>query len=183
MLNLTIIRAFRVLKLEKNSYKEIGKDSSAIFQSAIIIILAALLNVFLFNKFANPLLPKQIPLPPLFFVWLFFNWYLFSKILNFIAIKFSDNVDLKYTASVALSLVGFSYTAEILKILIIFSPNFIRVISWGALMLVLASQVIGVKEIYKISNIWNSIAIVMITYIIQILLLIAIVVMFSILGS
>ena len=182
MLNLTFKRAFKVLKLEKNSYKEISKDSSAIFQSAIIIILAALLNVFLFNKYANPRLPMQIPLAPIFFVWLFFNWYLFSRILNFVSIKFS-NSKIIYNKNVALSLVGFSYTAEVLKILIIFSPNFIRVISWGALMLVLASQVIGVKEIYKIDKIWTSIGIVILSYIIQISILIAIVFLFSTIGA
>ena len=88
-----------------------------------------------------------------------------------------------YNKNVALSLVGFSYTAEVLKILIIFSPNFIRVISWGALMLVLASQVIGVKEIYKIDKIWTSIGIVILSYITQILFLIAIVILFSIIGA
>ena len=49
-----------------------------------------------------------------------------------------------------LSFVGFSNTAEILKLLIVFLPNFIVLISWGVLMLVIASQVVGVKQIYNL---------------------------------
>lgn len=186
MLDLTIKRAFKVLKLEKNSYREISKDPSAFFQSAIIIILAALLNIFLFNKYVNPRLPMEIPLAPLFFLWLFFNWYLFSRILNYLASIFyfrQSGKKVKHKVNVALGLVGFSYTAEILKILIIFSPNFIRVISWSALMLVAASQIIGVKEIYKIEKISTSIGVVILSYIVQILFLVGIVILFSILGS
>ena len=182
MLKFTIIRAFKVFKLEKNAYKEIAKDSSSFFQSVIIIFAAALLNIYLFNKYVNPQLPTQIPLIPVFLTWILFNWYLFSKILNFVSIRFSE-IKLKNNPNVALSLVGFSYTAEILKILIILSPNFIRVISWGALMLVLASQVIGVKEIYRIQKIWTSIGIVAISYIIQISILIILVLFFAKIGS
>lgn len=182
MIKLTIIRASKVFKLEKDAYKEIAKDSSSFFQSAIIILAAAILNIFLFNKYVNPQLPTQIPLIPVFLTWVFFNWYLFSQILNFVSNKFSE-IKLKNKTNIALSLVGFSYTAEILKIFIILSPNFVRVISWGALMLVLASQVIGVKEIYRIPKIWTSIGIVAISYIIQISILIILVLFFAKMGS
>ena len=182
MLQLTIKKAIKVFKLEKNVYAEIANDDSSFIQSFLVIFLASLINVIVFDKYINPLLPIQIPLIPVILTWLFFNWFLFSKILNFISTKISSK-KIKHKPNIALSLVGFSYTAEILKILIIVSPNFIRVISWGTLMLVLASQVIGVKEIYRIQNIWTSIGIIAISYLIQIFILVLAVIFFSIMGS
>jgi hypothetical protein len=64
-------------------------------------------------------------------------------------------------------LVGFSNTAEIFKILIIFFPNFIVIISWSILMLVIASQVVGVKQIYKLDKISTAVGVVIASYIAQ----------------
>ena len=62
---------------------------------------------------------------------------------------------------------GFSNTAEIFKILIIFFPNFIVIISWSILMLVIASQVVGVKQIYKLDKISTAVGVVIASYIAQ----------------
>ena len=44
-----ILRAINILKLEKNAYKEISKDKSAIFGSGIVMFFAGLVNVYLFK--------------------------------------------------------------------------------------------------------------------------------------
>tara|TARA_B110000881_G_C18569169_1_gene514579 strand:- start:217 stop:765 length:549 start_codon:yes stop_codon:yes gene_type:complete len=172
MLFKTLSRSLSVLKLDQNIYKEIKNDNSSIYQSIFIITIAGLINVFLFKIHIAPTLTTTVPLHYIFLVWIFFNWYLFSIILNFVANQNNDKTTIK-EKKIALTLVGFSNSAEILKILIIFAPNFIILISWGALMLVLASQIIGVKQIYKIEKISTSIGIVVLSYIIQIFSIIA----------
>ena len=68
---------------------------------------------------------------------------------------------------IALSLVGFSNTAEIFKILIILLPNFIVIISWSVLMLVIASQVVGIKQIYNLEKISTAVGVVIASYVAQ----------------
>tara|TARA_Y100000389_G_scaffold198437_1_gene234944 strand:+ start:1118 stop:1666 length:549 start_codon:yes stop_codon:yes gene_type:complete len=178
MISKIISRALSILKLEKNTYKEITQDKSSFIYSSTIIFLAALINVYLFGKYVNPMLPIKIPLMSIFLVWLLFNWCLFSFILNIVANLFTKKKNKKNFIT-SINLVGFSYTPELLKILIILLPNFIKVISWGALMLVLASQVIGVKETYKIEKLFISIGTVFLSYISQIFIIVSFVVIFT----
>ena len=166
MISQTLFRAFNILKLEKNTYREISKDSSSIFGSGIIIFTAGFVNVYLFKLFILPTLPTEVPLPAIFFIWIFFNWYVFSNVMLLIVKLFGGSQNLK-NKRIAYSLIGFSNTAEILKILIIFFPNFIVIISWSILMLVIASQVVGVKQIYNLNKITAAVGVVIASYIAQ----------------
>ena len=161
-----ILRAINILKLEKNTYKEISKDKSAIFGSGIVMFFAGLVNVYLFKIFILPTLPNEVPLAAIFVIWIFFNWYIFSNVLLIIVKAIGATQNLK-DKKIALSLVGFSNTAEILKILVIFFPSLIIIISWGILMLVIASQVVGVKQIYNLDKISTAIGVVIASYIAQ----------------
>ena len=76
----------------------------------------------------------------------------------------SKNLESK---KIAYSLIGFSNTAEILKILIIFFPNFIVIISWSILMLVIASQVVGIKQIYNLDKVTSAVGVVIASYVAQ----------------
>ena len=162
----TIYRALNILKLEKNTYEEISKDSSSIFGAGIIIFIAAFVNVYLFKLFILPTLPNDIPLTAILFIWIFFNWYVFSNIMLKIVKLFGGSRNLE-NKKIAYSLIGFSNTAEILKILIIFFPNFIVLISWSILMLVIASQVVGIKQIYNLNKIGSAVGVVIVSYIAQ----------------
>ena len=70
-----------------------------------------------------------------------------------------------------MSFIGFSNTAEILKLFIIFLPKFIVLISWSVLMLVIASQVVGVKQIFKVKNTSTAVGVVIGSYIAQFFLI------------
>ena len=166
MLLQTVIRAANILKLEKNAYKEISKDKSSIFGSGIVMLCAGFVNVYLFKIFILPTLPNEVPLVPIFFIWIFFNWYVFSNVMLIIVKAIGGNRNLK-DKKIALSLVGFSNTAEIFKILIIFLPNFIVIISWSVLMLVIASQVVGIKQIYNLDKISTAVGVVIASYVAQ----------------
>jgi hypothetical protein len=166
----TVFRALNILKLEKNTYKEISKDKSSIFGSGIVIFFAGLVNVYLFKIFILPTLPNEIPLIPIFLIWVFFNWYIFSNVMLMIVKAIGGTHNLK-DKKIALSLVGFSNTAEIFKILIIFLPNFIIIISWSVLMLVIASQVVGVKQVYNLNKISTAVGVVIASYIAQFLII------------
>ena len=161
-----IFRAFNILKLEKNTYKEISKDKYSIFGSGFIMICAGLVNVYLFKIFIFPTLPNEVPLTAIFLIWIFFNWYVFSNVILIIVKAIGGTQNLK-NKRIVFSLVGFSNTAEIFKILIIFFPNFIVIISWSILMLVIASQVVGVKQIYKLDKISTAVGVVIASYIAQ----------------
>ena len=166
MISQTINRAFNILKLEKNTYEEISKDSSSIYGSGITIFIAALVNVYLFKHFIQPTLPNEIPLTAIFLIWIFFNWYVFSNIMLKIVKLFGGSRNLE-NKKIAYSLIGFSNTAEILKILIIFFPNFIVIISWSILMLVIASQVVGIKQIYNLDKVTSAVGVVIASYVAQ----------------
>jgi len=159
-------RALNILKLEKNTYKEISKDSTSVYGSSIVMIFAGLVNVYLFKILILPTLPNDIPLTPIFFIWIFFNWFVFANVMIVIVKIFGGTQNLK-DKRIALSLVGFSNTAEIFKILIIFFPKFIVIISWSVLMLIIASQVVGVKQIYNIKKISTAAGVVLASYIAQ----------------
>jgi hypothetical protein len=166
MLLQTLNRALNILKLEKNTYEEISKDRSSVFGSGVVILLAGLVNVYLFKAFILPTLPNDAPLIPIFLIWIFFNWYVFSNVILIIVKAIGGTQNLK-NKRIVFSLVGFSNTAEIFKILIIFFPNFIVIISWSILMLVIASQVVGVKQIYKLDKISTAVGVVIASYIAQ----------------
>jgi hypothetical protein len=80
---------------------------------------------------------------------------------------------------IAYSLVGFSNTAEIFKILLVFFPSFIVIISWTILMLVIASQVVGIKQIYNFNKITSAVGVVIASYLAQ-LFIVAFLVIFLI---
>ena len=166
MISQTIYRAFNILKLEKNTYEEISKDRSSIFGSGLIMTLAGFVNVYLFKLFILPTLPNEVPLTAVFLIWIFFNWYIFSNVMLRIVKLFGGSKNLK-NKKIAYSLIGFSNTAEILKILIILFPNFIVIISWSILMLVIASQVVGIKQIYNLEKIGSAVGVVILSYVAQ----------------
>lgn len=166
MIYQTLRRAFNILKLEKNTYEQISKDNLSIYGSGIIMIIAALVNVYLIKIFILPTLPNKVPLTAVFLIWIFFNWYVFSNVMLKIVQLFGGSKNLK-NKKIAYSLIGFSNTAETLKILIIFFPSFIVIISWSILMLVIASQVVGIKQIYNFDKIGTAVGVVVVSYIAQ----------------
>ena len=174
----TISLAVNILKLEKNAYKEISKDTSSIYGSGIVIIVAGLVNTYLYKIFILPTLPSKVPLSAIFFVWIFFNWYVFSNVMLVFAKAFGGLNNLK-NKKIAYSLVGFSNTAEIFKILLVFFPSFIVIISWTILMLVIASQVVGIKQIYNFNKITSAVGVVIASYLAQ-LFIVAFLVIFLI---
>jgi len=180
----TAIRAISILKFEKNTYKEISLDQSSIYGSGIIIILSSLANTSIFKIFVQPSVPLEIPFHYLFITWILFNWIVLPLIIVFIIKTFNEH-SLKFTNKnlVAISFIGYSNTAEILKILIILFPNFIVFISWSALMLVLASQALGVKQIYNIKSMASAIGVIIASYFILFFSIILIFVLFSRLGN
>ena len=62
MISQTLLRAFNILKFEKNTYQEIIQDKNSLFGSGSIIFLAALVNVGLFKLYLLPNLPNEVPL-------------------------------------------------------------------------------------------------------------------------
>ena len=166
MLLLTFSRAINIIKFGKNTYHEIAQDKNSIYGAGIIIILAALVNVILFKTYLLPNLPNKVPLQYIFIVWIFFNWIIFPFVLLFI-VKMTGGKQNLEDKKIVLSFVGFSNTAEILKIIIILLPNFIVLISWGALMLVIATQVLGVKQIYNLQSTALAAAVIIGSYFVQ----------------
>ena len=170
MISQTLLRAFNILKFEKNTYKEIIQDKNSLLGSGCIIFLAALVNVGLFKLYLLPNLPNEVPLHFIFIIWIFFNWLVFSYVILFI-IKLSGGNQNLGNKKIALTFIGFSNTAEILKVVIIFLPNFIVLISWSVLMLVIASQVVGVKQIYNLNSTLSAVGIVIGSYVAQFFLI------------
>ena len=166
MLFQTIQRSVNIIKFDKNVYNEIIKDNSSLYGSGLIIVFSAIVNVSLFKIYLLPNLPNQVPLQYIFLMWIFFNWIVFSLVLLSV-VKIIGGKENLNSKKITLSFIGFSNTAEILKLLIIFLPNFIVLISWSVLMLIIASQVVGVKQIFKVESTATAVGVVIGSYIAQ----------------
>ena len=69
-------------------------------------------------------------------------------------------------------LIGYSYTPELAKFLLIFYPKLLQVVSLGTFIWVVACQSLAIKMIFNFRSFWKSLGIVILSYAIQILIVI-----------
>ena len=88
------------------------------------------------------------------------------------AIKlFSEGIKKSKSKNVLRS-IGYSYTPEFLKVLILFFPQIIQALSWSSFIWVIACQVVMVKTVFKFKSGWKSLGVLVLSYIFQILIVI-----------
>ena len=156
-----------VLKLEPKTYKLLETDKNNFKTSFLLIILISLTTSFIYKSYFFNELEIKIPVFFLVGVWIFVNWYFLANIIYFMSTKIFPE---KNTPKIkCYAIIAFSYLPELLKLLILISPKFILVTSWGSFIWVIACQVVGIREIYKFKSLWKSLGVIMASYLIQIL--------------
>ena len=165
-----INRVFGIIKIDNNIFKEIDKDGSAILQAFLVALLTAIVNALIAKKYYFSTANFDIPIVILIVFWIFLNWYVLSYLINIIGLNIFSNGKSKSKSKNLLRLIGYSYSPELIKFLIIFYPQFIQVISLGTFIWVVACQVLAVKLTFNLKGLWKSLAIIVLSYILQILL-------------
>ena len=165
-----INRILGTLKIDVGIFEEIKNDNSLIFQGAVVALLAAIINALIFKKYF-PLMAAthDFPILIIIFTWLFLNWYFLSHLINFIGFKMFPEGEAKNKYRSLLSGVGYSYSPELIKFLILFYPGLIKAISFGTFVWVIACQVVATKVIFNFKSSWKSLGVVVLSYVFQIL--------------
>tara|TARA_B100000959_G_C14411187_1_gene390484 strand:- start:140 stop:484 length:345 start_codon:yes stop_codon:yes gene_type:complete len=103
---------------------------------------------------------------------MFLNLYLLSNIINFVGSKIFPEGKKGNKYHNLLRLIGYSYSPELIKILLLFYPKLIQAISFGSFIWVIACQVLAIKMIFNLRSFWKSLGIILLSYIFQIMLVI-----------
>jgi len=164
-----INRVLGVIKIDADVFEEIKNDNSLIFQGAIVALLTSIANALIAKKYVPILAAYDFPILIIIFVWMFLNWYFLSHLINFIGFKMFPEGEAKNKYRSLLSGVGYSYSPELIKFLILCYPGLIKAISFGTFVWVIACQVVATKVIFNFKSSWKSLGVVVLSYVFQIL--------------
>ena len=163
-------RVFGIIKIDNSVFREIDKDKSAIPQGLIVAFLTAIANALIAKKYFFSAGGLDVALLILVFMWLFLNWYVLCIIINFLGFKvFSEGKETNKFKNL-LRLIGYSYSPELIKFLLLLSPQLIQAVSFGTFIWVIACQVLATKMTFNFKSFWKTLGIVILSYIIQIIL-------------
>ena len=166
-------RIFYSLKIETSLYEEIQNKNFTIFESITLAFLAGLSNALVYKKYFETLeISIVFPFLFLIIIWFFINWFLLSFIINFVCYKIFPEGIKKSKSKNVLRSIGYSYTPEFLKVLILFFPQIIQALSWSSFIWVIACQVVMVKTVFKFKSGWKSLGVLVLSYIFRILIVI-----------
>jgi hypothetical protein len=156
-----------VYKLEPKVFRALEQEHKNILLPGIVVLLVALITSYIYKSYFLRTVDLNVSIIFLAGIWLFVNWYLLTYVMYFVSTKLFPESGTPQVK--CFSIVAFSYLPELLKILIFFSPKLILVTSWGSFIWVIACQVVGLREIYKFKSLWKSLGVVLLSYVIQIL--------------
>ncbi len=172
-----INRVLGVIKIDADVFEEIKNDNSLIFQGAIVALLTSIANALIAKKYVPILAAYDFPILIIIFVWMFLNWYFLSHLINFIGFKMFPEGEAKNKYRSLLSGVGYSYSPELIKFLVLFYPGLIQAISLGTFVWVIACQVVAIKVIFNFKSSWKSLGVLVLSYVFQMLFVIVFVIL------
>ena len=168
-------RVIGIIKIDNRIFKEIDRDNSAIIQGILVAFLVALTNALIANEYYASTTSYEFPILIFLifiFIWMFLNLYVLSNIINFVGSKIFPEGKKGNKYHNLLRLIGYSYSPELIKILLLFYPKLIQAISFGSFIWVIACQVLAIKMIFNLRSFWKSLGIILLSYIFQIMLVI-----------
>lgn len=162
-------RVLGIIKIEKHIFKDIEKDGSTVFQGFLVALLTAIANALIAKKYFFSTTALNIPTSFLIVMWIFLNLYVLSYIINFVGLKMFPEGKSGSKYQNLLKLIGYSYSPELLKFLLLFYPKFLQAVSFGTFFWVITCQVLAVKMTFNFKSFWKSLGIVILSYIFQII--------------
>ena len=160
-------RVLGIIKIDGQVFKEIERNNSSATQGVIIALLAGCINGLMARSFFG-----DFPILIMIFVWVLLNLYLLSFIMNILGHQIFSEGKSKSKYKNIVRLIGYSYTPELAKFLLILYPKLLQVVSLGTFIWVVACQSLAIKMIFNFRSFWKSLGIVILSYAIQILIVI-----------
>tara|TARA_B100000700_G_scaffold305384_1_gene379203 strand:+ start:566 stop:1117 length:552 start_codon:yes stop_codon:yes gene_type:complete len=166
-------KILRIIKIDSSVFTEIDAHKSSVLHGFVVVLLTSLSNALIARKYlftGNSAF--EIPILILVIVWIFLNWYVLSHIINFLGFKAFPEGKSQNKYKSVLKIIGFSYSPELAKFIILIFPNLLQVVSLGTFIWVITCQVLGTKIIFNFKSFWKSLGIVVLSYILQILMVV-----------
>ena len=168
MMSLFLNRIFRVVKIDPEVFNEIQKDKNATISAAIVVVLSSTAA----GIGATSLGASNFVLAPIFSL---ISWFVWAYVVYFVGVKLFPDTRTKTTQFALLRAIGFSSAPGIIRIFA-FNEGLMIVTFLGSFIWMLACMVVAVKETLNYRSLWKALGVVIISWLMQGFILLAILV-------
>ncbi len=164
-------RIYRAIKIDPDLYEEVEHDKSATFQAASVVVLSSLaagigaIHLGASNFLLGPLVSLA-------------SWYFWAFLIYIVGTKLFPDQQTKSDHGELLRTIGFSSAPGLIRVFG-FTPELMTVTFIGSYFWMLACMVVGVKQALDYKSLWKAFGVFSICWVIQALLLLLIVILFS----
>ncbi len=166
-----INRIIRACKLDVGLYEEVEADESATFQAALVVVLSSLaagvgaLSLGASNFIMAPILSL-------------ISWYIWAYLVYFIGAKLFPEPNTKADHGQLLRTIGFSSAPGLIRIFG-FTPDLMQITFITAGIWMFVAMIIAVRQALDYDSTWRAIGVVVIGFLIQAIVLIVLLRIFT----
>jgi hypothetical protein len=171
MNSIFVSRIIRACKLDISLYEEVEADKSATLQAALVVVLSSLaagvgaLSLGASNFLMAPLLSL-------------ISWYIWAYLIYFIGTKLFPEPNTQADHGQLLRTIGFSSAPGIIRVIGV-TPDLMSITFIGSAIWMLIAMVIAVRQALDYQSTWRAVGVVVIGFLIQSIILILILRIFS----
>ena len=171
MNSIFVSRIIRACKLDISLYEEVEADKSATLQAALVVVLSSLaagvgaLSLGASNFLMAPLLSL-------------ISWYIWAYLIYFIGAKLFPEPNTQADHGQLLRTIGFSSAPGIIRVIGV-TPDLMSITFIGSAIWMLIAMVIAVRQALDYQSTWRAVGVVVIGFLIQSIILILILRIFS----
>ena len=164
-------RIVRACKLDVSVYEEVEADKSATLQAALVVVLSSLaagvgaLSLGASNFLMAPILSL-------------ISWYIWAYLIYLIGAKFFPEPNTKADHGQLLRTIGFSSAPGLIRVFG-FTPELMSITFIGAGIWMLIAMIVAVRQALDYQSTWRAIGVVVIGFLVQAIILVMIMRIFS----